>query len=78
MPDQCTLWWDRLLGRDWSACCAAHDLAYDTGVDRGLADAALAACVSAVTGWPWWGWLMWAGVTFGGGWFYGRATRDQI
>ncbi|MEL6503492.1 MAG: hypothetical protein AAFQ10_03455 [Pseudomonadota bacterium] len=70
--DHCTLWWDRLFGKDWSQCCAAHDQAYALGVDRGLADAALEACVAVVTGWPLWAAIMGAGVTVFGGFFYKR------
>ncbi|BAP94477.1 hypothetical protein [Aurantimonas phage AmM-1] len=72
MPDHCTLWPDRLGGIDWSACCKAHDGAYDLGGDaaaRLAADLDLASCVAAVAGWPMatlmffgvaiFGWLFW-------------------
>ncbi|MEM9734230.1 MAG: hypothetical protein AAF903_12220 [Pseudomonadota bacterium] len=77
MNDHCTLWWDRLFGKDWSHCCAAHDEAYAIGIDRGLADAVLEACVAAASGSPLLGLIMFAGVSAFGWLFYRRASRTH-
>lgn len=49
-PDYCTSWWDRLWNWDWSDCCRLHDEAYAAGIDRALADEALAKCVALSMG----------------------------
>ncbi len=73
--DHCTLWPDRLAGRDWSACCAQHDRAYaDPDVTRLAADLELAACVAEV--WPAMALVMFAGVC-AFGWAFRRTRRRQ-
>lgn len=72
MPDHCTLFPDRFAGADWSACCAAHDLAYRTGADRLAADFALGQCVLDATGWHALSVAMFAGVAAFGWLFYRR------
>lgn len=71
--DYCTLWPDRLGAYDWSACCAAHDLAYASGLDRAAADFELVACVAA-NGPLWMAALMGAGV-MAFGWIFYRRNR---
>jgi hypothetical protein len=70
--DHCTLWPDRLLGADWSQCCAAHDLAYLEGLPRLDADFDLVACVATVN--PLMAALMGAGVIAFGWLFYPRKS----
>lgn len=74
-PDACTLFPDRLGAVDWSACCAAHDLAYATGADRLAADYALGQCVLQATGWHGLSFLMFLGVTLGG-WLFWKRPKD--
>jgi hypothetical protein len=74
--DYCTLWPDKLWGVDYSACCAAHDLAYLTGANRLLADAELAKCV-AQAGLPFTGFLMGGATTIAGWLFYRRVRRSK-
>lgn len=78
MADYCTLWPDRALGKDWSACCKAHDEAYaGTGV-RWDADARLALCVASQTGWDGLAVVMFVGVaTFGGMFRRWRALKGK-
>lgn len=77
MPaDHCTLWLDRLAGKDWSECCRLHDLAYDAGLPRLAADLALEACVTAA-GAPLIARLMFAGVALFGWIAYQRAARKR-
>jgi hypothetical protein len=73
VPDHCTLWPERLGEIDWSACCAAHDLAYGLGVDRLEADIDMALCVASVAGWPMAA-VMFAGVS-AFGWIFWRRKR---
>lgn len=68
--NHCTLWPDRLGSLDWSACCRAHDLAYDAGVNRLAADLELARCVAGVS--PFMAAVMFAGVAAFGWLFYRR------
>lgn len=76
LPNHCTLFPDRAMGRDWSHCCQAHDLAYSLGVPtRPEADLQLARCVADATGWGWLASLMWAGVVLFGGLFWRRARK---
>lgn len=77
MADHCTAWPDRAFGLDWSHCCAAHDLAYETGAPRIAADLDLAACVSAATGWHWMAGLMFVGVLFFGWAFKARSSGND-
>lgn len=64
----------------WSACCAAHDLAYSLQVGKGTADAALAACVAHSAAGPATaalsvaaGGVMWLGVRLFGRRYYKKA-----
>jgi len=71
----CTLWLDRLLWWDWSACCRVHDLDYSGLVPKDVADARLGNCVNAVLRGM--GDVMWAGVTVAGGLWYARARAQK-
>lgn len=66
----CTLWPGRIGALDWSACCAAHDIAYEAGLPRLAADLDLARCVAAVS--PAMAGVMLAGVAAFGWLFYRR------
>ena len=46
--DYCTLWFEGF----WSSCCKAHDLAYEVGVLRSIADSDLATCVAHIATTP--------------------------
>ena len=50
MIDYCTLFPDWIAGTYIGACCAAHDLAYEAGANRMLADRALMECVGSLGG----------------------------
>lgn len=71
MNNYCTFWPDRAFGKDWSGCCMAHDQAYAGTVARHAADAELARCVAAETGWDGLAFVMLAGVTLFG-WYFRR------
>jgi LPXTG-motif cell wall-anchored protein len=78
VPDHCTFWPDRFAGMDWSHCCAAHDLAYRTGIPgmgRAAADAELFRCVTEATGAHWFAGLMFAGVSVFGWVFWRRKKK---
>jgi len=82
MIDHCTLWPDRILNWDWSACCLAHDKAYALGVDRLIADHVLADCVAnSMGGLPYllpvvMGVVMWFGVRLFGAKFYQKSLPE--
>lgn len=76
MTDACTLWPDTFGRISLTACCAAHDAAYDLGLDKLGADFALFDCVHHVAGWPM-ALLMLAGVSLGGLPFFLLARRRQ-
>lgn len=78
MQDYCTLWPDSLFNRNWSHCCKQHDVAYDLGVDRALADDVLAACVAQVTNWPWFAFVMFCGVSVFGRVAWHRAKKKRL
>lgn len=48
--NHCTWWPDKIGSLDYSACCAAHDLAYASDGQRLAADLDLAQCVFDTTG----------------------------
>lgn len=75
LPDHCTSWPDRLLGFDWSMCCLAHDIAYETGLDRLEADLALYKCVGWEIGFGIMAIVMLAGVRILGGEYWKPAQR---
>lgn len=72
--DHCTFWPDALAGVEWGRCCAAHDLAYATGLDRSAADIALYSCVLQATHAAWFAGLMFAGVSLFGWIFWKKAA----
>lgn len=90
--DGCSLFPDRsrAMGKDWCACCVAHDLVYwrgGTAEERLQADRTLKACVTQVSGDEALASLMYGGVRIAGtpymlswfrwgyGWGYGRFYR---
>lgn len=67
----------------WSACCAAHDLAYSAQIGKDVADAALMACVAGSGGSAGTaavsvaiGGAMWLGVHLFGRKYYKAAGKD--
>lgn len=77
-PDYCTLFPDRGFGKDWSACCKAHDEAYGGTVARFDADRELAICVAKETGWDGLAGLMLIGVVLAGWIFRRKGKSDGI
>jgi hypothetical protein len=77
LTDYCTLFPDRAFGRDWSACCMVHDLAYGADGSRMAADLELASCVTQATGWHGLGALMFAGVAAFGWWFRRKGKKER-
>lgn len=65
--DGCTLWFDGV----WRHCCDVHDIAYEIGADKAVADLELAVCV-AKTGNAGMAFLMLLGLTLFGGIFHRR------
>lgn len=77
--DYCTLWFEGF----WSGCCKAHDLAYDAGVPRAVADADLATCVAHMASTPGAAWvgagaalLMYVGTRLFGWKFYKPKDKE--
>lgn len=69
----------------WGDCCKVHDLAYDMGLDRAVADADLWSCVVQASTSPVGGLvglgvgsLMYVGVRVFGGRFYKKAQENKL
>lgn len=81
LSNNCTLWPDGVpvwlggSGQEWTHCCRAHDLAYDAGSSKLLADLNLLSCV-ADSGFPFMGTLMGIAVILLGYPFYKRRASN--
>lgn len=74
--DACTLWPDTLFGVNYTACCYAHDRAYEMQLPRLEADIELGRCVAAL-GLPVLGNVMALGVILFGYWAYRIARKRK-
>lgn len=73
--NSCTLFPDSFAGLNWSHCCALHDVAYELGINRTVADKELYQCVADATGVNWFAGIIFTAVSLFGWIFYKKRKK---